>query len=300
MTPNSLFAQPSPPFVIALVGGGGKTSTAFWLAQEYKKRGHCVFVSTTTKMYLPESHQADCFISRADLFNKDRVLRADKSNNQIDSLPINCSLPLNLESPKNVMETPLLLSRRQPKKSEPSITFCYQEIINETSAADKKKVAGITPEWIDKLKNDSPFTVFIIEADGAKCLPIKAPSGHEPCIPLSSDMVIGVTGAEVIHTQASPERVHRWNVFSALTQCSEGDDMDHRVFSHLIADPQGMFKQAPKHAIKIWLINKVDLACSYSTVKQLAERVITDNQKLDEIWLAAMCDHSPIREIVTR
>ncbi|WP_342749862.1 hypothetical protein [Photobacterium indicum] len=29
----------------------------------------------------------------------------------------------------------------------------------------------------------------IIEADGAKCLPIKAPSGHEPCIPINLDMV---------------------------------------------------------------------------------------------------------------
>lgn len=300
MIPNSLITEPSTPFVIALVGGGGKTSTAFWLAQEYKKRGHCVFVSTTTKMYLPDKHQADYFISSADLINKSVVLSADKSNNQIDSQPINRSLSSDLESPQNVMETPLLISRLQPKKSEPSITFCYQKIINETSATGKKKVAGITPEWVDKLKNDSPFTVFIIEADGAKCLPIKAPSGHEPCIPLSSDMVIGVTGAEIIHTRASPERIHRWNIFSALTQCSEGDDMDHRVFSHLIADPQGMFKQAPKHATKIWLINKVDLACSYSTVKQLAEKVITDNQKLDEIWLAAMCDHTPIREIVTR
>ncbi|MEH6531503.1 MAG: hypothetical protein V7735_09255 [Photobacterium frigidiphilum] len=29
------------------MGGGGKTSTAFWLAQEFKKRGHCVLVSKT-------------------------------------------------------------------------------------------------------------------------------------------------------------------------------------------------------------------------------------------------------------
>ncbi|MGF1873002.1 hypothetical protein [Photobacterium indicum] len=55
---------------------------------------------------------------------------------------------------------------------------------------EQTKVSGITPNLAEQLKNTSPFTVFIIEADGAKCLPIRAPSGHEPCIPMNLDMVI--------------------------------------------------------------------------------------------------------------
>ncbi|MFC1503467.1 selenium cofactor biosynthesis protein YqeC [Pseudomonadota bacterium] len=275
ITPSILDADFSAPLIISLVGGGGKTSTAFWLAQEFKKRGHCVLVSTTTKMYLPAPEQADYFIC------------ADNNNSE--------------EKPETT-----LLSRLQNQVSEPAITFCFQNEVEPNNGKmtgntkEQIKVSGITPNLVKQLKSTSPFTVFIIEADGAKCLPIKAPSGHEPCIPINSDMVIGVTGAEIIHTQACPERIHRWNTFSALTQCSEGDEIDHRILCRLIEHPHGMFKQAPDHAVKIWLINKVDLAPSYLKLTQLAQTIITRPYQLDAIWLAAMHDLSPIKDIVTR
>nr|WP_269450611.1 hypothetical protein [Photobacterium profundum] len=59
-----------------------------------------------------------------------------------------------------------------------------------SNTKEQTKVSGITPNLVEQLKNTSPFAVFIIEADGAKCLPIKVPFGHEPCVPINSDMVI--------------------------------------------------------------------------------------------------------------
>ena len=249
------------PLVIALVGGGGKTSTAFWLARQFKRQGHRVFVSTTTKMYLPNKNQADHFICLKD---KDGSLITHQDN----------------------------------RLSDPGITFCYQERINSAQKGEEIKVSGVKPEFIDNLKNASPFTVFIIEADGAKRLPIKAPDRHEPCIPVTSDMVIGVTGAEVIHTRAAPESIHRWNTFSALTQCAVGDKIDHRVLGQLIEHRQGMFKQAPEQAIKIWLINKIDLAPSYQQLITLARQVMSQTNQLDAVWLASMNSHTPIKDVL--
>lgn len=251
------------PLVIALVGGGGKTSSAFWLAEQFKLKGHSVFVSTTTKMYFPEKNQADNFIY---LENDDTQQITHKLN----------------------------------KFSEPGITFVYKKEIIRDNKNSKNKVLGVTTELIDKIKNDSPFTVFIIESDGAKHKPIKAPDGHEPCIPISSDMVIGVTGAEAIHTQATPERIHRWNLFSALTQCSEGDLVDHRVLRNLIEHRHGLFKSAPEKAIKIWLINKIDLATNYKEIDQLAHQILGNTTELDAIWLASMKDRAPIKDVLMR
>jgi len=253
----------STPLVLALVGGGGKTSAAFWLANQFRRQGHCVFVSTTTKMFLPKETQADHFI--------------------------------NLEQEENP-----LIALSQLHLSDPSITFCYKKRIKGNNTNDKIKVSGVTAELIDNLKSDSPFTVFIIEADGAKCLPIKAPDRHEPCIPISSDMVIGVTGAEIIHTRATPERIHRWNTFSALTQCSEGDMIDHRILGNLIEHQHGMFKHAPEQATKIWLINKIDLVTNYQQLTQLAHQVMIQTTQLDAIWLASMHSHTPIKDVLTR
>lgn len=247
------------PLVISLIGGGGKTSTAFWLAKEFKKRGHRVCVTTTTKMYLPKKNQADNFI------------KIDNSN---------------LES----------ISQLTKDLSDQSVTFCYQHLIPTNNKIEENKVSGITCDDIEQLKNGSCFTVFIIEADGAKCLPIKAPDRHEPCIPISSDMVIGVTGAEIINTRAIPEKIHRWHLFSALTQCSAGELIDRRILGNLIVHPQGLFKNAPEKARKIWLINKIDLTHDYTSLVKLAQQVLEQANNLDAIWLATMNSHTPIKE----
>ncbi|MFT5880316.1 MAG: putative selenium-dependent hydroxylase accessory protein YqeC [Moritella sp.] len=282
--PLSMFSiTQTTPRVIALVGAGGKTSTAFWLAQQFKQHGHCVLVSTTTKMFHPKADQADHFISDSDS-NIDSNSNAD---NQFDCL-----------IPEQTCNT--LLSRLQNQKTEPSITFCFQREIQSTDNSAKKKVIGIVPGLVNQLKNNSPFTVFIIEADGAHCKPLKAPDRHEPCLPLCSDMVIGITGAESINTPANADNIHRWNTFSELTQCSQGDLIDHRVLQRLIAHPQGMFKHAPAHARKVWLINKVDLAPSYQQLIKTAQTVIAGTDQLDEIWLTTMLSISPIKDIIKK
>ena len=278
--PLSIFSTAqTTPLVIALVGAGGKTSTAFWLAQQFKQRGHCVLVSTTTKMYHPNANQADRFISAID----------SDSDSEADN-QFGCFIP---EKTCNT-----LLSRLQNQKTAPSITFCFQSEIQATDKNAKKKVMGIAPELINQLKNNSPFTVFIIEADGAKCKPLKAPGRHEPCLPLCSDIVIGITGAESIDTPANAENIHRWNTFSELTQCSQGDLIDYRVLQRLIAHPQGMFKHAPVNASKVWLINKVDLAPCYQQLIKTAQSVIVGTDKLNEIWLATMHSTVPIKNII--
>ena len=45
------------PALIALVGAGGKTSTAFWLAKLLKNQGCRVLVTTTTQMFHPQRDQ---------------------------------------------------------------------------------------------------------------------------------------------------------------------------------------------------------------------------------------------------
>lgn len=53
-------ASGSDPLIIGLVGAGGKTSTLFALAHFFKTKNLKVLVSTTTKIYPPETEQVDC------------------------------------------------------------------------------------------------------------------------------------------------------------------------------------------------------------------------------------------------
>ncbi|AJR09152.1 putative selenium-dependent hydroxylase accessory protein YqeC [Photobacterium gaetbulicola] len=264
------------PLYITLVGGGGKTSAAFWLARKFKLWGHAVCLTTTTKMYLPDAHQADYI------------------------LPLNAMYCNKKENGKIIETRNNALAQDEFDFQDPAITFCYKSLLTDHLKTARLKVSGLSEREIKKLQNDFPFTVFIIEGDGSRSLPIKAPHGHEPCIPSYSDMVIGVTGAEAINHKAIPERVHRWPAFSALTQCQPGDVIDAQVLQPLISHPQGLFKSTPRTAQQVWLINKMDQANDALTVSQIAEEVLVNSPQLDSVWLAEMQADTPIKKVILK
>ncbi|MEZ8094042.1 selenium cofactor biosynthesis protein YqeC [Photobacterium swingsii] len=261
------------PLYITLVGGGGKTSVAFWLAKNFKQWGCSVCVTTTTKMYLPAQDQADYIIPLDTINSKkdDKISSKHHSSAQNDF-----------------------------GICEPTITFIYKSLITDHLKTTKPKVLGLSEKEIKMIENDCPFTVFIIEGDGSRSLPIKAPNRNEPCIPSYSNMVIGVTGAEAINRKAMPCHIHRWPAFSAITKCQPGDVIDVQVLQPLISHPQGLFKSTPKTAKKIWLINKMDLANDAQTVSKIAEKVLASSPQLNAVWLTEMRAETPIKEVILK
>jgi probable selenium-dependent hydroxylase accessory protein YqeC len=59
---EALNIDPNIPELISLVGAGGKTSTMFRLAQEFKALGKKVLVTTTTNIAFSETSKADRLI----------------------------------------------------------------------------------------------------------------------------------------------------------------------------------------------------------------------------------------------
>ena len=274
--------QTNTPLVISLVGAGGKTSTAFWLAKAYKKLGHHVLITTTTKMYLPPMHSVDYFIS-LDKFNIHQINTIAPSRSHFDKT--NSSV------------------NTQNNRLQGSISFLYQNIIQQieskTNKAEmqqvKTKVQGITPNEVEQLKKHSPFTIMIIEADGAKCLPIKCPANHEPNMPACSDVVICVSSAETIFKPINSAQINRWHDFSALTRSDSGQILNKAVLSRLLSHSDGSFKRAPKSSFKIWLINKIDLNNTPSKLKKMATEIHKNINNIDEIWLTNMREPNPIK-----
>ena len=256
-------AAQDKPLVITLVGAGGKTTTAFWLARLFKQWGNAVCLTTTTKMYLPDSNQADHVIPIEAIYD-----------NRTDN--------------------------RHRDFAAPNITFCYRTLLPDNQKNGKCKVTGVNENDLSRLKNHMPFTVFIIEGDGSRSLPIKAPHRHEPCIPSYSDMVIGVTGAEAINRRALPEQIHHWPAFSALTQCQQGQEVDAQVLHTLINQPLGLFKSCPATAKQIWLINKIDQANNSQRLQQTAAEVLAASPRLAAVWLAKMHAETPIKNVILK
>lgn len=163
--------------------------------------------------------------------------------------------------------------------------------------ASSGKVRGFLPQQVDALGQRRYADILLVEADGSRGLPLKAPALHEPCIPVSSRCVIAVTGGQVLAKPLGPGNVHRWPLFASITQIKPGNKADIALFEHFIRHPAGMFKNVPLHAQRIWLINRFSQSENFIT-NQLSALLITTG--LDAIWLGAVREFPPITNVLQR
>ncbi len=58
------------------------------------------------------------------------------------------------------------------------------------------QVVGLGREALDAIHGAGLFDSILVEADGARGKPLKAPAPHEPVLPSRADCVVAVVGAE--------------------------------------------------------------------------------------------------------
>ncbi len=120
------------------------------------------------------------------------------------------------------------------------------------------KIEGIDPDWIGYLRDQLSISV-LVEADGAKKMPVKGYADYEPVLPASSDMIISIIGADALGAAANSLSVHRLKEFLQATGTKEGSLIDEKIIT-------GSFKQMLKigrnqaaKARTFSVLNKADL-----------------------------------------
>jgi molybdenum cofactor cytidylyltransferase len=99
---------------------------------------------------------------------------------------------------------------------------------------------------------------LLIEADGSRQRPLKAPAAHEPPIPEFTDTVIVVAGLSALGKPLTDENVHRADLFSQLSGLQINQIITSDVITRMIADPQGGLKNIPPDARRIVFLNQAD------------------------------------------
>ena len=59
------------------------------------------------------------------------------------------------------------------------------------------KYRGVDPSLLDRLSEAGAADVILVEADGSRQRPLKAPAAHEPVVPSRTSLVVGCTGVPV-------------------------------------------------------------------------------------------------------
>jgi molybdenum cofactor cytidylyltransferase len=136
------------------------------------------------------------------------------------------------------------------------------------------KLQGLDAEWIDQLYGRRIFDWILVEADGAKGRPVKAPEQHEPVIPQAATAVVGLIGADCLGEPVDARKVHRPHIFAEITGKAPGGVIDEEALVRLVLSPAGLFKACPASAAKILLINKAESAGQIAAARRVCGLVL--------------------------
>ncbi len=215
--------RPGEALTLSLVGGGGKTSTLFALARAFRALELRVLVTTTTRILDPQSAS-------------EREGRG--------------FAPLLLEAGRGEKA---LLSDLAARASTGGAAVLGKD-------RRDGKLSGVEGTLLTRVR--PLFDVVLVEADGSKGLPIKAPGDGEPVLAPRSDAVIALIGLDALGQPLSDLIAHRAAILSELCGCPLGAPLGVEHLARLAAAPGGSFKSCPPGAFRVLILNKADLVTS--------------------------------------
>jgi probable selenium-dependent hydroxylase accessory protein YqeC len=241
--------------IISLVGGGGKTSIMFRLAEELKNLQRKVLITTTTAIFYPGQAQFDRLFLLRDM--------EDYPN----------SIQLGDQGGTTVIGN---------------------------YVTEENKLKGISTLLVDDLYNQGIFDNIIVEADGSKRKPIKAPDSHEPVISSLTTKLVGVIGFDCYLREIGPDWVHRPEILASLTGKRQGDAIDDEVIEKLVLSSEGLFKNCPELAEKILFINKVESSKQLEAAERIGRSILEQSTDITKVVIASLHNDNPIRVIMER
>jgi molybdenum cofactor cytidylyltransferase len=137
------------------------------------------------------------------------------------------------------------------------------------------RLSGLNETQMDLLyelceKRNLPL---LIECDGSRQLPIKAPAMNEPVIPGFVETVVVVAGLASLGRPLNPSVVHHPDIYSKLSGLQEGDTISIESLEKVLCQKQGGLKNIPAHAKKVLLLNQAETVFLQAQAGTLAGKV---------------------------
>ncbi len=225
----------SPPACIAFVGAGGKTTAIFQAARELLTP-NTADISSRTVVVTTSTHFGSWQAKLADHVGE-------------------------INSPQDIA--------RLEKQLPDGILLLYSEENNG-------RLSGLQLNVLDGVyqlakKHNLPL---LIEADGSRARPLKAPAKHEPTIPDFVQLVVVVAGLSGLGKPLTNMWVHRPERFAELTGLQPGETITGDALVKLLLSNEGGMKNIPSQARKIGLVNQADTPELQSQAKTIGEKLL--------------------------
>ncbi len=154
--------------------------------------------------------------------------------------------------------------------------------------SSENKLLGVDNSFLDTIYKEEIFDFILVEADGSKERPIKAPASHEPVIPNLTCRTIGVIGIDALGKLINEVNVHRPEIFCQVTNSSLGDVITEETIMQLVVSKDGLFKGVPLTSKKYLLLNKADNEVQIQKAQLLGKVIGSKNFSIDGLLAGSM------------
>jgi molybdenum cofactor cytidylyltransferase len=150
-------------------------------------------------------------------------------------------------------------------------------------AGEPGKLAGLSPEAICRLAALDEVGAVVVEADGSRERPLKAPASHEPVVPACATHVVAVAGLAALGQPLDAAVVHRPEIAAALMGLRLGDTLTSEAVAVLLTHPHGGLAGRPANAVPLLYLN---LALDDASDDVEAQRRLAAARRIADIVLA--------------
>jgi len=159
------------------------------------------------------------------------------------------------------------------------------------------RVGGLKVQVLERIAALADVDFLLVEADGSRELPFKAPAAYEPLIPGCATIVIPVVGLDILGLPLTAEYVHRPELVAALVQVGIGEPITPAVVATVLGHRQGGAKNAPPLARVVPLLNKAETAPRREAAFEIA-RLLLERPWIERVLIGAVATSEPVRGVL--
>ncbi len=261
--------------LVAIVGGGGKTSLMFALSRYLPGR---IVLTTTTRIFSAQMKLAPavCTTKWVKISAAAGEKQSEKRNQLWDE--------------KTGIDL-LSLEELGPVLDRYNRCLIVGDIVGD-------KALGVADHFPGQLLSRVDVDSVIVEADGSRMRPCKAPASHEPVIPPEATHVIPVVGIDAVGGKIN-DIAHRPERVAVLTGIDADQAMTTVGLANLITHEEGGLKSVPTEAQVIPLINKVETDAQLRTARLVASMILKE-ERIQQVVIGAMRQTNPVIEVRRR
>ena len=150
-----------------------------------------------------------------------------------------------------------------------------------------ERAVGVAPELADQLFAHPAIDWVVVEADGSRMLPVKAPAEHEPVVPKQTTLLVVVAGIDALGGPLC-EVAHRPERVSSITGVGIDDSLTPEALAVLLTSPRGGLKHAPESARVAVLLNKVESPPQRQLARETARCILREQPRVERVVLGAL------------